>query len=180
MKIYTRTGDKGTTQLYGGTRVAKDNLRVEAYGTVDEAIASLGCVVAIAEASEREKMLKRIMNRLFALNAALASPKKLPANVKGIEQKDIDEVEQWIDQVENGLEPLRQFILPTGTEAASRLHIARAVMRRAERRMTALHAVEPQDPILLAYVNRLSDFLFVLAREANKDAGGDVPASFDA
>jgi len=170
-RIYTRTGDDGTTGLVDGSRRPKHDARFEAVGAVDEANSALGwAALAIEEASE----LIRIQNDLFDLGADLATPgddfepsemvlRIVPAQARWLEQR--------IDAANEGLEPLRSFILPGGSEGAARLHVARAAVRRAERAMTALGAAEPVNPAALAYVNRLSDFLFVLARVAN--AGHD-------
>jgi cob(I)alamin adenosyltransferase len=179
MKIYTRTGDAGQTSLRWGERVAKDALRVEAYGTVDEANAFVGMALAALPpasaggAEELRSMLIGIQRELFDVGADLAVP---PNREKGEEPKVkaalVDGLEQAIDTLEAGLDPLRTFILPGGTAAAAALHTARTVARRAERRVVTLTATEPVDPVLLKYLNRLSDFLFVAARAANK-AGGD-------
>ena len=170
-RIYTRTGDDGTTGLVDGSRRAKHDPRFEAVGAVDEANSVLGwTLLAIDEATD----LTRVQNDLFDLGADLATPgdgfapsdmvlRVVPAQVEWLEQK--------IDAVNERLEPLRSFILPGGSEAAARLHIARGAVRRAERAMTALAEAEPVNPAALAYVNRLSDYLFVLARAVN--AGRD-------
>lgn len=171
MKIYTRTGDAGQTSLRWGERIAKDALRVEAYGTVDEANAFIGMGLAQlpAAAADLRGMLTRIQRELFDVGADLAVP---PNKDKGESPKAgpalVDQLEADIDQLEAGLDPLRSFILPGGTPAAAALHTARTVARRAERRVVTLMATEPVDPVLLKYLNRLSDFLFVAARAANR------------
>ena len=176
MKIYTRTGDAGQTSLRWGERVSKDALRVEAYGTVDEANAFVGNALALlpAEAGELRGMLTRIQRELFDVGADLAVP---PNKEKGEQLKVTPEMitalEHEIDALEAGLDPLRTFILPGGTPAAAALHTARTVARRAERRVVTLMAAEPVDDVLLKYLNRLSDFLFVAARAANKLEGRD-------
>ncbi len=183
MKIYTRTGDAGQTSLRWGERVAKDALRVEAYGTVDEANAFIGMALAQlpagaaqlpAEAGQLQAMLTRIQRELFDVGADLAVP---PNKEKGEQPKVqpamVDALEHDIDALEAGLDPLRTFILPGGTSAAAALHTARTVCRRAERRVVTLMGSEPVDPVLLKYLNRLSDFLFVAARAANKAAGAE-------
>ncbi|HLN62082.1 MAG TPA: cob(I)yrinic acid a,c-diamide adenosyltransferase [Symbiobacteriaceae bacterium] len=176
MKIYTRTGDAGQTSLRWGERVAKDALRVEAYGTVDEANAFIGMALAQLPpgAAELQAMLTRIQRELFDVGADLAVP---PNKEKGEQPKVqpamVEALEQEIDSLEAGLAPLRTFILPGGTAAAAALHTARTVSRRAERRVVTLMGSEPVDPVLLKYLNRLSDFLFVAARAANKAAGAD-------
>jgi cob(I)alamin adenosyltransferase len=169
-KIYTRTGDDGTTGLVDGTRRAKHDPRFEAVGAVDEANSVLGwAILALDEAAE----LVRVQNDLFDLGADLATPGGdfAPSEmVLRIVPAQVDWLEQRIDAANESLEPLRSFILPGGSEAAARLHIARTAARRAERAMTALAAAEPVNPAALAYVNRLSDYLFVLARVANGGA----------
>lgn len=171
MKIYTKRGDAGETSLFGGASTRKDHLRVEAFGSIDELNASMGWV-AIAASPSRRQWITAIQTQLFDLGAELATPSKAEANRnRFIHEEDVAKLEQEIDRVEAELSPLRRFILPGGTEEASRLHIARTVARRAERRIVALHAQEPVRPVILQYLNRLSDLLFVWAREANKAAG---------
>lgn len=177
MKIYTRTGDAGQTALRWGTRVPKDSLRVEAYGTVDEANAFVGMGAAALHgdaAAPLKAILIRIQRELFDVGADLAVP---PDRDKGEQPKVhpsfVDALEADIDALEAGLDPLRTFILPGGTQAAAALHTARTVARRAERRVVTLMAADPIDPVLLKYLNRLSDFLFVAARAANKLDGAE-------
>ncbi|MQA90122.1 MAG: cob(I)yrinic acid a,c-diamide adenosyltransferase [Gemmatimonas sp.] len=179
MKIYTRTGDAGETGLFGGGRVPKDDFRVEAYGQVDELNAILGSVAAASEVTGGSPMLDRlrqIQEDLFAIGAYLATPsaetgrgaaKQLPA----LPIDRITEMERWIDEAEKQLPALRAFVLPGGTENASRLHVARTVCRRAERRVLTLHRHSPLDSGILVYLNRLSDLLFMLARLANQEGG---------
>ena len=173
-KIYTRTGDDGTTGLVDGSRLPKHAPRFEAVGAVDEANSVLGwAILALVEAGD----LLRIQNDLFDLGADLATPGEdfAPSEmVLRIVPAQAEWLEQRIDAANESLEPLRSFILPGGSEAAARLHLARASVRRAERAMTALAAVEPVNPAALAYVNRLSDYLFVLARAANAKGSGDI------
>ena len=172
-KIYTRTGDDGTTGLVDGSRRAKHDARFEAVGAVDEANAVLGW--AILTLDDRAD-LTRIQNDLFDLGADLATPKVheggddfAPSEmVLRIVPAQVEWLEGRIDAVNETLEPLRSFILPGGSEAAARLHLARTAVRRAERAMTALAEAEPVNPAALAYVYRLSDYLFVLARAANR------------
>lgn len=172
MKIYTKTGDTGETGLVGGARVRKHDARVAAYGEVDELNAALG--VALASEPGLRKLLLEIQRDLFALGAQLADPsatigeKKAKAAI-GTEQ--VSRLEAAIDEREAQLPPLRAFILPGGSPLGAQLHLARAVCRRAERAITALAAAQPVDPLLIVYVNRLSDLLFVLARRANQRAG---------
>jgi len=179
MRIYTKTGDAGETQLFGGARVPKSHLRIEAIGAVDEAIAAIAVAETHGLHSEEKEMLDDVMNRLFALNAMLATPGDAPENIRAVTQEDVDRVEKWIDALSARQEPLRQFVLPGGTPLAAELHLARTVVRRAERRIVQLHAIEEQQESVMKYVNRLSDYLFVLAREANREHGGDVPVSFE-
>ena len=173
MKIYTKTGDDGTTGLLGGTRVPKDHLRVVAYGDVDELNALLGVAKAEAEGS-LARLLGQIQRDLFALGAQLADPtgrlarRKAKATVGAAETRRL---ERAIDKAEAGLPALTSFILPGGTSLGAHLHLARTVCRRAERAVITLHRDTPLDPRLLEYVNRLSDLLFVLARAANHVAG---------
>ena len=173
-KIYTRTGDDGTSGLVDGSRLPKHAPRFEAVGAVDEANSVLGwSMLAAGETAD----LTRIQNDLFDLGADLATPGDdfAPSQmVLRIVPSQVAWLEQLIDAVNDRLEPLRSFILPGGSESAARLHMARAAVRRAERAMTALEADEPVNPAALAYVNRLSDYLFVLARAANAAGAGDV------
>ena len=172
MKIYTRTGDGGETSLFDGTRTRKDDARVDAYGEVDELNAWLGLVRASHPDPELDEPLVQIQRDLFALGAQLADPadKLAPRVTKAVIGDDhVTRLEQLIDRIEEGLTPLRRFILAGGTPAAAALHVARTVCRRAERRMVGLNP--PVDPVLVRYVNRLSDLLFVLARHENQRAG---------
>ena len=169
MKIYTRTGDHGQTSLFGGTRVAKHDARIEAYGTVDELNSFLGAVTGIEE-------LPAIQSDLFEIGAHLASPGT--SRFPGVDAARIEALEQAIDAMERELTPLTTFILPGGSPAAAQLHIARTVCRRAERRVVALEDDSPATQSTIAYLNRLSDYLFVAARFANHLAGvADVPWS---
>jgi cob(I)alamin adenosyltransferase len=171
MKIYTRTGDGGSTNLFDGTRIAKSDLRVEAYGEVDEANAALGAARSEGLDQDIDEVMDRVQRDLFALGSRLADPAERIADrvtKVSLGPDDITRLEDWIDRYEAELQPLRNFILPGGTRAASALHIARTVCRRAERRMVALVAVQVE---YIAYMNRLSDLLFVLTRVVNKRAG---------
>ena len=172
-KIYTRTGDDGTTGLFGGARVRKDELRIEAIGTVDELNAALGWVRSeFARAgtapADADGLLARLQHQLFDLGAELATPGGLPEYQAGIREAHVAHLESAIDEQEAGLEPLRVFILPGGAPAAAALHVARGICRRAERRLVALMAQETVRGELLQYLNRLSDLLFVLARAVNR------------
>ena len=172
MKIYTRTGDTGETSLFSGDRARKDDPRVDAYGEIDELNAWLGLARASQLAAALDPEVVALQRDLFALGAQLADPaEKLAARVTKavIDDDHILRLEQLIDRLEADLPPLRRFILAGGTPAGAALHVARTVCRRAERRMVALQP--PIDPVLLRYVNRLSDLLFVLARAANHLGG---------
>ena len=172
MKIYTKTGDKGDTSLFGGQRVPKDALRIEAYGTVDELNSLLGIVRADNSYPEIDKILTTVQNRLFDLGADLATPRSLEKKkIKRIELKDANQLEKYIDSLEQHLKPLRTFILPSGSPVAARLHFARTVCRRAERIVVRLSRNEDIGEHITIYLNRLSDMLFVLARYANFAAG---------
>jgi cob(I)alamin adenosyltransferase len=183
MKLYTRTGDDGTTGLFGGDRVGKDDPRVEAYGTVDELNATLG-LAAAACAGDRpgqirlREIIGELQSRLFDLGADLATPQasKHRTKIVPIDAKDVSAVEAWIDEIEAGNEPMRSFILPGGTEPAARLHAARTICRRAERRVTSLARSESINVELVRYLNRVGDLLFALARRANAESGvADIP-----
>ena len=172
MKIYTRTGDTGETSLFDGTRARKDDARVDAYGEIDELNAWLGLVRASRLDPALDEELVALQRDLFALGAQLADPadKLAPRVTKAVIDDDhVVRLERLIDRLEGELPPLRRFILSGGTAAGAALHVARTVCRRAERRIVALNP--PVDPILLRYVNRLSDLLFVLARVVNHRGG---------
>ena len=177
-KIYTKTGDKGETSLYGGTRVSKAAARVESYGTLDELNAFIG--LAKAEISDEKVLsqLQKIQFDLFTVGSEAATPtdKMLLANGKNrldlmISEKEITELELWMDDFDAELEPLKFFILPSGGKAAATLHICRTVCRRAERAMVFLNETEEVRPELIKYLNRLSDYLFILARYVSKISG---------
>jgi cob(I)alamin adenosyltransferase len=178
LKIYTRTGDKGDTGLFGGGRVAKTHPRVEAYGDVDELNATLGLARAIELMPRVDEVLVPLQRDLFAIGALLATPDrdkmKKQLEKASIDDRRITELEHAIDAGDAELEPLKSFIVPGGTPKAAALHVARTVCRRAERRVIALEN-EEIPPIVVVYLNRLSDLLFTLARVANKRAGaGEV------
>jgi cob(I)alamin adenosyltransferase len=176
MKIYTKTGDAGETGLWGGQRVAKDDARVQAYGTVDECNAAIGVARAAGMETGLDAILAHIQNQLFVVGADLATP-GVAANIPHVGSEEIGFLEQAIDALEQQLEPLKQFILPGGTPAAAQLHLARTICRRAERCVVGLARQEPALSAQIGvYLNRLSDCLFVLARAANAGAGvPDVP-----
>lgn len=178
MKIYTRTGDQGETGLFGGPRVFKDDPRIDAYGTIDELNAAIGVVRATPLPSALDAVLESIQNDLFTLGAQLATPDPEAKGVPMLREANVAALETTIDDFESKLRPLTSFILPGGTPAAAALHVARGVCRRAERLIVSFVHSNPRavSPPALAYVNRLSDLLFVLARVANAVAGrGDVP-----
>ena len=166
MKIYTRTGDLGETGLCGGPRVGKDMARIEALGTVDELNAVLGTVRAEALQDEVDRVLERIQRELLDLGAELASPDPVERGTRKIERSHVSALEAEVDRFPESLQPLAEFILPGGNRAAALMHLARTVCRRAERRLVTLvrHSQEEISLSLLAYLNRLSDLLFVLAR----------------
>jgi cob(I)alamin adenosyltransferase len=173
VKIYTRTGDSGETGLFDGTRVAKSDPRVSAYGDVDELNAWLGLARSAVADYQLEEMLAQIQGDLFALGARLADPRhKIAERVTkaAVGADDVARLESWIDQLEADLPPLRRFILAGGSTGASALHVARTICRRAERAMVGL-GPDAFEPELLVYVNRLSDLLFVMARASNHRAG---------
>lgn len=176
-KIYTRTGDNGTTGLVDGSRLPKHALRMDAIGAVDEANSAIGLAACAPDIGDHAKALQRIQNDLFDLGADLATPGEdfTPGEMTlRIVAAQVDWLEAAIDALNADLSPLTSFILPGGSEAAARTHVARAAARHAERRAVALAAQEPANPAALAYLNRLSDYLFVLARAINAAAGGDV------
>ena len=174
-KIYTKGGDRGRTSLGDGRRVAKHDLRVAAYGTVDEANAVIGLARLHAEATA-DALLARIQNDLFDLGADLCRPGADPdeADALRIQLRQVQRLEAEIDDLNAALEPLESFVLPGGRPAAAYLHQARTVVRRAERLTTELASREPVNPVALQYLNRLSDHLFVLARHLNDEGAADV------
>ncbi len=179
MRIYTRTGDAGTTGLFGGGRVDKNHPRVMAYGEVDELNAALGLARATAPVALFDGELEAIQRDLFALGGQLASPDpdKVRAALAKAELRDsrVADLERAMDAAETELAPLRAFVLPAGSPKAATLHLARTICRRAERAVVALGREEPIPPLFLTYLNRLSDYLFVLARLANhRDGRPDV------
>jgi cob(I)alamin adenosyltransferase len=173
-RIYTRAGDAGETSLGDGRRVAKTDPRIEAYGTVDELNSLLGLVLAGDLPEEFRPWLERIQNDLFDLGADLSVPLEDDRRERlRVTAGQVERLEELCDLVNDRLDPLTSFVLPGGTEAAARLHVARAACRRAERRVAGLAQTESVNPVVLGYLNRLSDFLFILARAAN--AGTDEP-----
>ncbi|MEP7222525.1 MAG: cob(I)yrinic acid a,c-diamide adenosyltransferase [Novosphingobium sp.] len=176
-KIYTRTGDAGSTGLVDGSRLAKHHARMEAIGAVDEANSAIGLALVVLAGGEYHAALTRIQNDLFDLGADLATPGNdfapSPMTLRMVPQQT-DWLEARIDALNDTLAPLTSFILPGGSEGAARVHVARASVRRAERAATALAAEAPVNPAALAYINRLSDYLFQLARALNDHGAGDV------
>jgi cob(I)alamin adenosyltransferase len=179
-KVYTRTGDAGKTRLAGGQQVWKDSLRVEAYGTIDELNASVGVVRVMnadvgsehSAAAQLEDELRWVQNKLFDIGSILATaPGQTFKNMPQVEAKDVTRLEQLIDRCQKDLEPLKEFILPGGGKVSGFLHQARTVCRRAERLCVALSKTEPVNPMIVKFVNRLSDALFVLARWVSKTQG---------
>jgi len=179
MKIYTKTGDAGSTGLFGGGRVPKDDLRVEAYGDVDELNAVIGVARSVELMPRVDEVLVPIQRDLFAIGALLATPDRekmaLHLQKARIDEGRIAELERAIDEGESELEPLTAFIIPGGTPKAAALHVARTVCRRAERHVVRLRHDVDLPPLAVIYLNRLSDLLFTLARVANRRAGaGEV------
>jgi cob(I)alamin adenosyltransferase len=176
-RVYTKSGDGGETSLVDGTRVSKDDLRVAAYGEVDELNSALGLARATMTDAEISVLVERLQNELFTLGADLASP--LQISVPRVGDDLVAALEAEIDRLLEELEPLKEFILPGGTQAAATLHLARAIARRAERAVVALRRRDEINEEALRYLNRLSDLLFVLARVANHRAGArETSANF--
>jgi cob(I)alamin adenosyltransferase len=172
MKIYTRTGDLGETGLFGGERTSKDSARIRALGEIDEANAALGLAKALGLPEDLSAQVSRLQSRLFDLGADLSASRPTEQRITS---ESVRELEAAIDRFDAELEPLRNFILPGGSPGAASLHLARAVCRRAERAMTLLRRESDAPDASLAFVNRLSDLLFVMARLANRRAGIDDP-----
>jgi len=172
-KIYTRTGDGGTAGLVDGARVSKSSLRMTAIGEVDEANSFVGFALTMVADGQHQGRLRAIQNELFDLGADIATPGEMAGALR-ITAGQAERLEREIDAMNAELEPLTSFILPGGSPAAAAVHLARAVVRRAERAMVALHEKEPINAAALAYVNRLSDFLFVTARHLARAEGGDI------
>ena len=170
MKIYTKTGDSGETGMWGGARVPKDALRIQAYGTVDECNAAIGVARASDLNAELDELLTEIQNTLFVVGSDLTAVEDSP-NIPRVNVAQVAFLEETIDRLTDELEPLRQFILPGGTPAAAHLHLARTVCRRAERHVVSLAHEEQVNPHVITYLNRLSDLLFTMARSANARSG---------
>ena len=172
-KIYTRTGDGGTAGLVDGSRVAKSSLRMIVIGEVDEANAAIGAAIAALGRKHPADRLLRIQNDLFDLGADVATPGEVEGALRIVDNQ-VERLEREIDTMNSDLAPLTSFILPGGSPAVAALHLSRAVVRRAERAAVALNDHEPLNPLLLAYLNRLSDHLFVAARFVAASEGGDI------
>lgn len=177
MKIYTKTGDKGSTALFGGTRVPKHHIRIDSYGTVDELNSHMGLLRDLIPDSHSQEIIIRIQDRLFTIGSTLATDPEKAVLKSGKERLDISKIspgdiellEQEMDEMNESLPPMTHFVLPGGHQTVSFCHIARCVCRRAERLATALFEIEPFDEKVLQYLNRLSDYLFVLARKLSND-----------
>jgi len=181
MKIYTKTGDKGTTSLFGGTRVPKHHIRIESYGTVDELNAHIGLIKDQEIEAHTKEILNRVQDRLFTIGSTLATePEKASLksgkdrlSIPKISEEDILLLEKEMDLMNDALPEMTHFVLPGGHQSVSFCHIARCVCRRAERMATALYEVSPFDELVIKYLNRLSDYLFVLARKLSKDLNAE-------
>lgn len=172
MKIYTKKGDKGKTGLIGGTRVSKASLRIESYGTVDELNSWLGVIRDGEIKSNYQEQLIEIQDRLFTVGSSLAcDPEKSSMKIPDLLNKDVKLLEKWMDEMDQELEPMRSFILPGGNQTSSFCHVARCICRKAERNVVVLSENEFVTELVLMYLNRLSDYLFVLARKIAKDQG---------
>ncbi|WP_374542508.1 cob(I)yrinic acid a,c-diamide adenosyltransferase [Flavobacterium sp.] len=181
MKVYTKTGDKGTTSLFGGTRVPKHHLRIESYGTVDELNSYIGLIRDQDINPFYKTILMEIQDRLFTVGAIMATPPEKEVlkngqqrlNINRISEKDVNLLEDQIDAMDAELPPMTHFVLPGGHSTVSYCHITRCVCRRAERLATHLNEEEPIDEAVLTYLNRLSDYLFVLARKLSHDLNAE-------
>ncbi|HSR68893.1 MAG TPA: cob(I)yrinic acid a,c-diamide adenosyltransferase [Acidobacteriota bacterium] len=172
MKIYTKTGDSGRTALFSGERVDKDSLRVAAYGTLDELNSVLGVAGATSAVELVRRRIESLQNLLFSAGADMATTLDSKRRVERVGEAQCATLEEWIDEMQEDLPPLKNFILPGGSLAASHLHMARSVCRRAERELVALMRQDDMNPHLLVFLNRLSDLLFVMARYENTRGGG--------
>ncbi len=170
LKIYTKTGDKGQTGLLGGTRVAKHHVRIEAYGTVDELNSWIGLLRDSISDEHQKSILVETQDRLFTIGSSLASdPQKSKVKIPHLTEDDITLFEKEMDAMDEVLPPMKSFVLPGGNELVSKCHIARCVCRRAERRVNHLAENEPVDELVIKYLNRLSDYLFMLSRKLAHD-----------
>lgn len=174
MKIYTKTGDEGMTSLFGGKRVSKADLRIDTYGTADELNSWIGVLRDQDINSKRKGVLLAIQDRLFTIGSMLAvEPGNTKVKVPVLTEPDVSFLEKEIDAMDANLPPMRSFVLPGGHPAVSFAHVARTVCRRSERLVIALHQNDPVDPLIIRYLNRLSDFLFVLARAVAQESGAE-------
>ncbi|MGB3076389.1 MAG: cob(I)yrinic acid a,c-diamide adenosyltransferase [Chitinophagales bacterium] len=172
MKIYTKKGDTGTTQLIGGTRVPKHHIRIEAYGTVDELNSWIGWIRDLATEERAKVVLKEIQDRLFTIGSQLASdPASSRMKVPDLHERDVELLEKEMDDMNESLPEMRSFLLPGGHVANSACHVARCVCRRTERLVTHLDETDVVEPLIIKYINRLSDYLFVLARKISANEG---------
>jgi cob(I)alamin adenosyltransferase len=171
MKIYTKKGDSGNTSLFGGQRVSKSSKRIDAYGTVDELNSILGMATSFGLSEKGAEFIETVQQQLFILGADLATPASKDVRINRISHNEVEFLEKAIDEMEEELEPLKNFILPGGAQAGATLHFARTICRRAERITVECRHEEEISEVAIMYINRLSDFLFVLARFENKDAG---------
>jgi len=176
LKIYTKTGDKGTTSLLGGQRVSKDDLRIESYGTIDELNSHLGLLISLIDNTELIEDLTKIQVLLFNIGSYLASEDATHPSLPNLNESIVTDLEVGIDHMEERLEPMKSFILPSGSQAISQCHVCRTVCRRAERRIIGAELEGEKITLIIKIVNRLSDYLFVLSRFIAKDQGvADVP-----
>jgi cob(I)alamin adenosyltransferase len=174
MKIYTKTGDTGTTSLFGGRRVSKSDLRIDTYGTVDELNSYIGLLRDQAVNGSRKEVLVEIQDRLFTVGSILATePGNTKVKIPALSETDIQFLERQIDLMEASLPAMKSFVLPGGHQSVSICHVTRTVCRRAERLTVALHGVEPIDELVIKYLNRLSDYLFVLSRKITQELGAE-------
>ena len=173
MKIYTKTGDEGLTSLYGGKRISKDDIRIEAYGTVDELNSNIGLLISSLPNDDQKELLTEIQKRLFTIGSILASDPSKDLPTPDLLDSDVELLEKAMDNMDVGLEPLRTFILPGGSASNSKAHICRTIARRAERRIITLAGIAKLDPIVVIYLNRLSDYFFILSRKIARDIGHD-------
>ena len=172
MKIYTKKGDQGSTGLIGGTRVSKGDVRIEAYGTVDELNSYIGLISTLAIDLRYVAQLQEIQDRLFTIGSHLAAdPEKSKMQLPDLTESDVEKLEHWMDVMDEALPALTAFILPGGHQISAHTHVARCICRRAERMAVSLDELEGVDALVLTYLNRLSDFLFVLARKISLDNG---------
>ncbi len=175
MKIYTKTGDNGTTSLVGGTRISKAEIKIETYGTVDELNSWIGLIAEQSINQNRKHILKEIQDRLFTIGSDLASEPEIveKRQIPDLLEEDIVFLEQQIDEMDSDLPPLRAFILPGGNQAVAFTHVGRTVCRRAERLCIRLNEREAVNPLIIRYLNRLSDYLFVLSRKMCHESGAE-------